>query len=255
MRLLFGDEPASVVPEVYERAARRRVGTINRHDWHWTRILRSVNEAADEMDAPGTFVAVHRSPDGLDDGYVQYTVKWAEGFSENPRGEGTVHDLWGVDDAVERALWQYLFDIDLIVKWRAGSRPSDDPIRRTLHDVRAYRAVLRVDEQWIRLLDTHAALDARTYGPSAQPVTIGVHDPMFEGNCGAWTISADGVERTSRDPDVRVDITALGSAYLGGVSWRDLASSGEVDGADDALLTALDALFAVRPIPYCGTGF
>ena len=60
-------------------------------------------------------------------------------------GSGTVHDLWGASDAVELALWQYLFDIDLVTTWRASERPVNDPIRRALYDVRAYetREVVR----------------------------------------------------------------------------------------------------------------
>ena len=255
MRLLFGDEPIRVVPEVYDRCARQRVGTINRFDWLWKQILEDVNKEKEADDETGTFVAVHQNVDGLDDGYVHYTVSWSEGFGDDPRGEGKIHALWGADDGVERALWQFLLDIDLIVTWRAERRPTDDPIRRTFHDARAYKTVQRIDEQWVRLLDVDAALVARTYGPAADGVAIEVHDPMFDENCGTWSINRSGATRTSDAPDVSVDITALGAAYLGGISWFDLAASGEVTGASITTLASLDALFAVRPIPFCDTDF
>jgi hypothetical protein len=86
-------------------------------------------------------------------------------------------------------------------------------------------------------------------------VVLGVEEPLFEQNCGNWRISSDGAAPTNDDPDLTIDITPLGSAYLGGVSWRDMAASGEVEGADDATLALLDALFLVRPIPFCGTDF
>ena len=255
MRLLLGDEPKKTVPNVYQRSARRRVGTINRFDWHWTRILEDVNKESESMDAAGTFVAVHQNVDGMDDGYVQYSVTWADGFGENPRGEGQIQALWGADDAVERSLWKYLFDIDLIVTWRAAARPTDDPIRRTLHDLRSYRTVQRVDEQWVRLLDVDAALAARTYGPAADSITIEIHDPLIAENCDSWTIDRSGVGRTKGAPDLSIEITTLGATYLGGTSWFDLAASGEIDGVDTDTLATLDALFAVRPIPFCGTDF
>lgn len=255
MRLLAGDEPTEIVPSIYERAARHRVGTINRFDWYWERLHEDVNKETASMDDPGTFVAVHRGVDDVDDGYVRYSVTWADGFGENYRGEGKVLDLWGTDAAVERALWQYLLDIDLIARWRAAVRPPDEPIRRTFHDTRAYNTVQRVDEQWVRVLDVDAALTARTYGPAANVVTIAVHDPLFDGNCGTWTIAREGAQRSERQPDVTVDVTALGAAYLGGTSWVDLASSGEIGPAPHAALEALDALFQVRPTPFCGTDF
>ena len=255
MRLLAGDEPAEMVPPIYDRAARRRVGTINRFDWYWERLLREVNKETGSMDEAGTFVAVHQAVDGSNDGFVRYSVSWAEGFGENYRGEGKIHDLWGTDDAVERALWQYLLDIDLIVTWRAGVRPTDDPIRRTFHDVRAYRSVHRVDEQWVRVLDVDAALRARTYGPAAESVVIEVVDPLFEENCSTWAIDRTGARRAVGEADVTIDVTTLGSAYLGGISWYDLRAAGELTGGSDDTLAALDALFLVRPTPFCGTDF
>ncbi len=255
MRMLLGDEPIKVIPDLYDRVARTRVGTINRYDWHWRRLLDAVNKQVSSMDDGGTFAAVHTDPHGVDDGYVQYSMRWADGFAENWRGEGKIQALWGADDAVERALWQYLLDIDLIVKWRTEDRPSDDPIRRSLFDPRAYFTAQRLDEQWVRVLHVDDALRARTYGPAAGSVVLGVEDPLFEENCGGWRISSDGAAPTNDDPDLTIDITPLGSAYLGGVSWRDMAASGEVEGADDATLALLDALFLVRPIPFCGTDF
>jgi len=38
------------------------------------------------------------------------------------------------------------------------------------------------------------------------------------------------------------------------VSWNDLASLGAFDASDD-VVERLDALFAVRPTPFCGTGY
>ena len=115
-------------------------------------------------------------------------------------------------------------------------------------------AVQRFDDQWLRILDVDTALAARTYGPASSRVTIDVSDPMFPTNTDAWTISATGTQRTDQAADVQVDIGALSAAYLGMVSWRDLASIGALDASEQSL-TQLDALFGVRPTPFCGTGY
>ena len=254
MRLLDQGDVLTTVPEVYERAARWRVGTISRPDWYWPRLLADAAEPSRELFGKGTFVAVHSGPDGVDDGYVHYVVKWDEGFAHNPTGVGEVKDLWGTSPQVELDLWRYLFDIDLITTWRAQPRPVGEPVRRALHDLRAYETRARIDEQWVRLLDVDAALAARTYGPTGDAVTIGVHDPMFDTNCGAWRISADGAEPTTDRPDVEVGIDTMSAAYLGGVSWHDLAASGEVahDTPTD-LLDRLDVLFVTGTAPFCGS--
>ena len=85
-------------------------------------------------------------------------------------------------------------------------------------------------------------------------MTIAVTDPVFPTDTGAWTISATGARRTDQVADVHVDIGTLSAAYLGMVSWRDLASIGALDASEQSL-TQLDALFGVRPTPFCGTGY
>jgi predicted acetyltransferase len=252
MRLIPYDEVLDVVPELYDRVARWHVGSISRPAWMWPRVLK---EAAAPTEAPfgkGSFVAVHSDATGDDDGYVYYDVDWDETFGSNPTGSGKVRDLWGASPAVEIELWRYLLDIDLITTWRTDPRPVDEPVRRVMYDSRAYEAVHRLDEQWVRILDVDAALTARTYGPGQAAVDLRVHDPMFATNTGTWTISADGAERNDGPADIEVDIATLSAAYLGGVSWHDLAVSSALTATDD-VLARLDTLFAVRPTPFCGT--
>ena len=132
MRLLRTDEVLDVVPALYERVARRWVGTIGRPEWMWKRYLKTATEPASTPFGKGEFVAVHTDIDGVDDGYVHYETELLEQFATVFNGSGTVHDLWGASDAIELALWQYLFDIDLVKTWRASERPVNDPIRRAI---------------------------------------------------------------------------------------------------------------------------
>jgi predicted acetyltransferase len=251
-RLIPYDEVLDVVPGLYDRVARWRVGSISRPAWMWPRILK---DAASPTDAPfgkGSFVAVHSDAAGNDDGFVSYDVDWDETFGVNPTGTGKVRDVWGASPAVEVELWRYLLDIDLITTWKTDPRPVDEPVRRIMHDARAYEAVHRLDEQWVRILDVDVALAARSYGPGRGMVNVRVHDPMFASNTGTWTISADGAERNDGPADIEVDIATLSAAYLGGVSWQDLAVTHALTSTQDTL-EALDALFASRPTPFCGT--
>jgi predicted acetyltransferase len=256
-RLLSMHEVLDVVPPIYDRAARRRVGTISRPLWMWRRYLAGAIEPASELFGTGAFVAVWSDPAGNDVGYVHYSTSWTEGFAVQPHGSGEVHDLWGTSDDVELALWQYLFDIDLVTVWTGEERPLDDAIRRAMHDTRAYDIRQVLDEQWLRILDVDAALSSRGWASVAGSVAVGVTDPLFVENNATWLISSDGASRTSAEADVTVDISTLSTVYLGGVSWVDLASSGLL-GANrpaDATLAALDALFVVRPRTFCGSHF
>jgi predicted acetyltransferase len=253
MRLLSYEQVFDVVPTLYERVARWRVGSISRPEWWWTRVLKEASRPVDSPWGKGSFVAVHTAADGVDDGYVYYDVEWDEQFATNSPGHGRLRDLWGASPAVEVELWRYLLDIDLVERWQAGERPVDEPVRRAMHDARAYESKARFDDQWLRILDVDAALGARTFVPG-DAVTIGVDDPMFASNCGVWSVSASGAVRVGAPADVQVDIGTLSAAYLGAVTWRDLATIGAV-AADNELLDRLDTLFAVRPTPFCGSGY
>ncbi|HYN32709.1 MAG TPA: GNAT family N-acetyltransferase [Ilumatobacteraceae bacterium] len=254
MRLLPHTQVLAVVPDLYERVARWHVGSISRPAWMWPRILKDASQPTAEPYGKGSFVTVHSDPSGADDGFVSYEVDWDETFAKTPTGIGKVHDLWGASPAVELELWRYLIDIDLITTWKAEPRPVDEPVRRAMHDSRAYEAVQRFDDQWIRILDVDAALTARAYGTHQDSVNVRVHDPMFATNTGTWTISATGADRNDGPADIEVDIGTLSAAYLGAVSWHDLDAIGAVT-ASDELLTRLDTLFAVHPSPFCGTGY
>ena len=254
MRLLPYTEVMNVVPDLYDRVARWRVGSVNRPPWWWEWTLREASKPVEAVFGKGSFVAVHTAADGTDDGYVYYEVDWDESFASNPVGAGKIHDLWGASPEVEIELWRFLLDIDLVVTWQAGVRPTDEPVRRTMHDARAYEARQRLDDQWVRILDVDAALSTRTYGPVDSTVVVAVEDPMFADNCGRWSLSRVGAVRTEVAADVDVGIETLSAAYLGAVSWNDLAAIGRVT-ASDELLGRLDALFAVHPAPFCGTGY
>jgi predicted acetyltransferase len=255
MRLLPYGEVVDVVPPLYERIARWRVGSISRPDWMWTRILKEASHPTETPYGKGTFVAIHSDGSGHDDGYVHYSVDWDESFAVNPVGRGRLLDLWGSSPEVELELWRYLLGIDLIVEWQAEVRPVDEPVRRAMHDARAYEVRRRLDDQWVRLLDVDAALAARRYSASDASVTIEVHDPMFTSNCGTWTITAQGSTRSDGTAvDTTIEIGTLSTAYLGAVSWRDLATIGAVTAADE-VVDRLDTLFSVRPTPFCGTGY
>lgn len=249
-RLLEPSELVEVVPSLYERVAHRRPGVITRPAEWWPRLFRNAIELK-----KASFVAVHLDADGEPDGFVHYETKWDDNLFVDSSGEGKVHDLFGADDSVELALWQYLFDLDLVTRWTSNERPVDDLVRHAVHDRRAYRQMSVGDEQWLRLVDVERALATRAYNPATGAVAIGVHDPVVAGNCGTWRVSADGVERTEDEADLSVAIETLSAAYLGGPSWAALAGVGAVEVRTPDAIAMADTLFASRPLPICGSFF
>lgn len=253
IRLLQRTEVDDVVPPLYERIARWRTGSMSRQRWMWERGLRAAREPATGNESPGVYVAVHTNDAGHDDGYVHYEVNWEPRRSGKIVGRGAVRELWGERGSVEVELWRYLLDIDLVRRWYGDARPIDEAVRHVLADGRAYGIRQRYDELWVRILNVDAALTARRFGPAHGSVVLAVDDPRFDDNCGRWRIDADGAAPTDQPAEVSVDVAILSAAYLGGTPWNELRDAGLVDA--DAPVELLDALFAERPAPFCGTEF
>ena len=249
VRVLQRSEILDVVPAIYDRII-SRPGAITRPTFLWERYL----DDALVGDKAGN-VVVHTSVDGVDDGFAHYTVAWHEEPFIDTYGVGEVHDVFGATPAVELALWEFLVGIDLIRHYDVEERPLDDPMRLALRDRRACETKQRFDEQWLRLLDVEACLAARTYRPGP-PLTIAVRDPWFEDNDDVFEVGAHGVVRRGRSTpaDLTVEIDVLSAAYLGAVSWSELAAVGRVAGDDEAVARA-DDLFASRPLAWCGSFF
>jgi predicted acetyltransferase len=102
----------------------------------------------------------------------------------------------------------------------------------------------------VRLVDVGEALAARTFRDGA-PVVLEVADAFCPWNEGRWRVASGGVERTEGEPDLRCDVRELGSVYLGGFTWGELARAGRVEEAADGAAARADALFAVDRAPWC----
>jgi predicted acetyltransferase len=256
MRLVAPDGIIDAVSPIYERAA-TRPGVITRPDWMWKRYF----ENAIALGGDGEFVAVHTSTDGIDDGFVHYSVKWKEERYLLAHGVGEVYDLWGTDPSVELALWDYLCNVDLVQEWYAEERPVDDVIQFAVGDRRAHRLRSTWDEQWLRLLDVDAALGARAFADADGSFTVAVTDALLADNSGSWEISASGAKRIADGTadgaaaDLVVTVTDLAAAYLGGTKWTALAGAGRIAVHDSRALARADALFAVPWAPFCCSGF
>ena len=189
------------------------------------------------------------------DGYVWYEAI-ERGNWKSAGQPMRVEELWAVDDEVAASLWRFVFDVDLAGRFVLRHRPVDDPLRWLLADPRALRVTRVEDEQWVRLIDVGACLAARTYNPSSAEVTVAVTDSRLARNSGSYRISTEGAVRSrTKRPDLSVDVAVLGATYLGGTSWAEMAAARKVTEHRVGAVQDADALFAHRPLPWCGTYF
>ena len=250
-------EPAAaraVGPDLYEAFRRTRAGSIARRDITWDVQLGLVTPPGDQP-WKGR-VVLGRDASGAPDGLLRYHVedRWEERM---PRATLHIDELLATTPDAEQRLWEYACAVDLVARVDAPDRPVDELLPWLLVDARAVRCTNRADMLWVRVLDPAVALTARHYAAAGRLV-IALDDPeRYARGRFALEGGPDGARcaRTSAGADLVTGVTALGAAYLGGVSWRTLAAAGLVAERRPGALAIADAMFTTWPAPYDATWF
>ncbi len=230
-------------------------GTIERLDFVWDGDLGIVDRPG-WTHKPNRYFVLGRNPAGEPDGFAVYHVEdhWDRG---RPRGTLHLEELLAVDTPALCRLWRFCLDVDWISTVKAENQSVDHLLPWLVVDAREIIAVERGDLQWVRLLDTAAALAARTYLTGGS-VTLTVTDPLGHG-AGTFTLDGgpDGAEcRRSNGPaDLTVPVDVLGSAYLGGVPLTTLHRAGLVDEHTSGAVIRADAMFRSPIAPWSLTHF
>jgi predicted acetyltransferase len=243
-------EAESLVAPVYESVARTTPGMFMRTPaWWQTRPL--VDHEWLRRGGGPLQCAVLQAADGPA-AYALYRINM---FFERGINNGnlTVIEAAGRTPEATRAIWRYLLDIDWLPRVRAGRLPLDHPLHLLLMEPRRLNFTVR-DGVWVRLVDVGAALAARSYR-SAEPVVIEVADPFCPWNAGRWQIAPAGARRTDAQADLACDVTALGSAYLGGFTWARLAAALRIQELRPGGIGRADALFRTSSAPWCAEIF
>lgn len=254
--LLTDEEAAAKLPPLYERLRSRRPGEVSRSAAWWDVCLR--DPEPEQAGAGPMLHVMHESAAGSPDGYATYRVK-EEWTGWVPANEVRLLELISADPDVYAALWQYLLSIDLSrgVSFENG-RP-DEPLRWLLADPRALQVQALIDFLWLRVLDLPGALGTRVYGTTGE-LTIEVVDgfPQHKTTTVLLRVSdpsAPTCQLTDRQPDLRLDLSALSAASLGGASFTALAGAGRARELRPGSLGRADAMFVTQPAPYCTTMF
>jgi predicted acetyltransferase len=250
LRFVDATEVLTEIPAAYERVGRLRAGALGRPGWWWQRTLADL---VSETGRPPRWCVVHTDAAGVVDGFVDYGAVDRDHWNDNEQLL-EVYALFADGPDAYAALWRHVLRLDLAGRVRALIRPVDEPLRWLLADPRCLETTALFDEQWVRLVDVETALSARHYGPG-DAVVVHVDDAVLPANTGTYTVSPDGAKRTDDRPDLRLDVAALGAVYLGGTTFTELAAARLVETTEPATLAMADALFAVRPQPWCGTHF
>ena len=240
VELLRRAECGEVLEEVYDRYRRAQPGALSRpHRWWASRAGRPPISPAPR------YVAVHRDADGVPDGYASYALDEPDTL--------TVDETIATDDAVSTALARFVLGHDLVGRVVFKHCPPEHPLRWQLADFRAGEVGHDTDWLWVRLLDVPRALTARRWSADGELV-LDVDDP-FLGEHGRYLLTARDGEAdcvpTDREPDLSLDVSDLGSVYLGGTAPSKLVRAGHVRAHRPGAADLADALFRAERPPHC----
>ena len=257
IQLVSADVAAGTFPSAYDEARRGRPGEVDRPQPWWDGFFKDY-EGRREGAGP-LFHAVHAGPGSEIDGYVSYRFDRRGEGGDVDRATVRVEELCATTDAAYADLWAFVCDVDLTRGAQVRGRRLDEPVRWMLRDPRRLRLSWMQDHLWVRLVDVRAALEARRY-PVEGSLVVEVDDPFCPWNDGTWRLDAgpSGAEVRSVSgvsADLTLGAADLGSTYLGGLTFSELARGGRVVEQAAGAAARADAMFACEPLPFCATEF
>jgi predicted acetyltransferase len=234
------------VAPIYERVAVETPGMFARSSVWWQ--ARTLADPDWRRGSAGDLQCAVVENEGRPAAYALYRMNSA---FERGLQTGSVAVIEAMGDSPEatRAIWRYLFDIDWLARVKAWLLPLDHPLLLMVAEPRRLGFSLR-DGLWVRVLDVKAALSARSYQAQGSLV-IEITDEFCPWNAGRWKIGSDRVERTDEAPGLRCDITALGSVYLSGFTWTQLARALRVTELVSGAIALADTIFQTPRSPWC----
>jgi predicted acetyltransferase len=243
-RFVTPEEAQKLFPPVYEALRRQRPGVPSRSDKWWE--LRQTRMPDEWASNPRRFVllelngevqayAIYRLHGSFDEGVSTARLEVQEAIASTPQATAEI--------------WRFLIDIDWTQTIEAELLPPDHPLFLLLANPRRARYRLG-DALWVRLVDVGAALSGREYSSDAS-VVFEVRDAFCPWNEGRWKLEGGKASRTDEPAEIALDVDALGSAFLGGVSFAQMHEALRVEELAPGALHRADTLFEWRPLPWC----
>jgi len=244
VRAVTLDEAVDSFPPVWEALRAQRPGVFSRTETWWReRVLRT----PDEQKATPKRLVVLEIESRVQAYAVYKTTTAFEGFVSNSKLD--VVEAVGANPQATAKIWRYLLDVDWMATINAALIPPDHPLFLLLASPRRARFKGH-DALWVRLVDLGAALGGRAYATEGR-VVFEVRDSFCPWNEGRWKLEAGKASRTEEPAEIALDVDALGSAYLGAVSFAALREALRIEERVAGAVERADAVFGWHPLPWC----
>ncbi len=245
-RLVDADEAARLIPPVYDAVQSVTPGMYERPASWWENGPLADPPAFRHGGGPKQLAVLE--VDGEPQAYAIYRLHVSFG-DLGPETTLRTIEVVGSTPPATASIWRYLLDVDWTKTVKGWLLPVDHPLLLLLARLNLAKPTVS-DGLWVRLIDVGAALSGRSYAPGAG-VVLDVRDEFCPWNAGRWRVEGGEASRTDAEPDLALDVADLGSVYLGGFTFRELARAGRVDELREGGLVRADELFRTDVAPWC----
>ena len=250
VRMVDATEAASLMPPVYDAVRRTTPGMYERSARWWEYRLLADLPQYRFGGGPKNFTVLEL--DGVVSAYALYRLFVSFG-SLGPETKLQTIEVMGASPAATASMWRFLLDVDWTQTIAGRMLPVDHPLLLLLARPNLARPSIS-DGLWVRLVDVGAALSERSYiGDGA--VVFDVRDGFCDWNAGRWRLEGGDASRTDAEADLALDVSDLGSVYLGGFTFRELSRAGRLEELREGAIARADALFRTDVAPWCPENF
>ena len=247
VRFVTATEALELFPPLYDSVRSIRPGMFSRSR-AWWETRRLADDATRRRPGQGPLHLVLLELDGRPAGYAMYRI--APGITNGmTTAKVIVLEVIAPTPEAERELWRFVLDIDWVATIECDYLPTDSALVLLLAEPRRMKQTIS-DALWVRLVDVGEALKARALaeGPS---IVLEIEDAFCPWNAGRWHVEAGNVRRTDEPADLRLDVSSLGSVYLGGFTFGDLVRALRATELRPGAVVRADALFQSGARPWC----
>jgi predicted acetyltransferase len=245
VRLVDAEAAAASMPRVYDAVRRVTPGMLERSASWWEHRMLADPEAFRFGGSPKHLAVLE--VEGEPQAYAIYRLHVSFG-DLGPETKLRTLEVMGTDPDATASIWRYLLDVDWTKTVSAGLQPADHPLLLLLARPNFSQPTLS-DGLWIRLVDLEEALSRRAYADGSA-IVLDVRDEFCPWNRGRWELEGGMVTRTEAPADIALDVSDLGSVYLGGFTFRELWRAGRLEELREGAVGRADAVFLTEGAPW-----
>jgi predicted acetyltransferase len=250
-RFVTAEEGLELLPAVYERARKGIPASFRRTPLWWE--VQTLGDQPHRRHGASPLFRMALEIDGNIEGYALYRITSHWGPNALPNHEVDVLEALGTSPTATRAVWSYLFNLDLVGRIRTHRLNAQHPLFLGLANLRLLQLTVG-DGTWIRLVDAATALAARTYAFDGT-LTFELQDAVCPWNDGVWTLEAGAggatLRRADAAPELRLSAAELSAMYLGTIPCSALLAAGRLEELTPGAARRADLLFHSDVTPWC----